>query len=102
MKSININRTKRLREEPHTGHNRWHPDITPIVEVDEGEEVILQTRDALDLQLNPTTTEADFTGIEAGAGKCNNGSRILLIYLKVHKRLGKLRNDEPRRARRVR
>jgi len=67
MKSININRTKRLREEPHTGHNRWHPDITPIVEVDEGEEVILQTRDALDLQLNPTTTEADFAGIEAGA-----------------------------------
>ena len=33
MKSIEIDRTKRLREEPHTGHNRWHPDIPPIVEV---------------------------------------------------------------------
>jgi hypothetical protein len=25
-KSIEIDRRKRLRDEPHKGHNRWHPD----------------------------------------------------------------------------
>ena len=39
MKSIEIDRRKRLKEQPHTGHNRWHPDIPPILEVDPGEEV---------------------------------------------------------------
>ena len=34
MKSngISIDRTKRLREEPRKGHNRWHPDIAPVIE----------------------------------------------------------------------
>ena len=67
MKSITIDRNKRLSSEPGTGHNRWHPDIPPVVEVDEGEEVVLETRDALDLQFNPSTTEADFATVEAGA-----------------------------------
>ncbi|MGH8071223.1 MAG: acetamidase/formamidase family protein, partial [Candidatus Entotheonellia bacterium] len=53
MKSITIDRNKRLKEEPHLGHNRWHPDIPPIVEVDPGEEVVLETRDASDCQIKP-------------------------------------------------
>lgn len=32
MKSIEIDRSKRLKEEPHKGHNRWHPDIPPVLE----------------------------------------------------------------------
>jgi formamidase len=48
MKSIEIDRSKRLKAEPHTGHNRWHPDIPPILVVDPGEEVVLETRDASD------------------------------------------------------
>ena len=36
MQSVTIDRTKRLKEEAHLGHNRWHPDIPPIVEVDLG------------------------------------------------------------------
>jgi formamidase len=51
MKSIEIDRSKRLRDQPHTGHNRWHPDVTPVLEVDPGEEVVLQTRDAVDGQI---------------------------------------------------
>ena len=66
MASIEIDRTKRLRDEPHTGHNRWHPGIAPILEVDEGEEVVLETRDALDGQFNANTTTADFAQLEAG------------------------------------
>lgn len=67
MKSVTIDRTKRLKEEPDTGHNRWHPDIPHILTVDQGEEVVLETRDCLDLQFNVRTTEQNFESIEAGA-----------------------------------
>ncbi|MBT6273332.1 MAG: hypothetical protein HOI95_04275, partial [Chromatiales bacterium] len=30
---INIDRQKRLKDEPHLGHNRWHPDIPAICEI---------------------------------------------------------------------
>ena len=66
MQSITIDRSKPLREESNTGHNRWHPDIPPVVEVDEGEEVVLETRDAFDGQMRPGVTEADFAGMDAG------------------------------------
>jgi len=53
MKRIQIDRSKRLKEEPHTGHNRWHPDIPPVIEAEPGEEVVLETRDAADGQIKP-------------------------------------------------
>ena len=65
MKSIEIDRSKRLKEEPAKGHNRWHPDITPVLEVDEGEEVVLETRDASDSQIQPSMTPADLGGLDA-------------------------------------
>jgi formamidase len=67
MHSIRIDRAKRLAHEPHLGHNRYHPDIAPIVEVAEGEEVALETRDALDGQLGPGATVADFPSLDVGA-----------------------------------
>ena len=67
MQSIRIDRGKRLAEEPGCGHNRFHPDIPPIVEVGEGEEVALETRDALDGQLKPGTTIGDFPSLDVGA-----------------------------------
>jgi formamidase len=54
-----LDRTKRLREEPQKGHNRWHPDIPPVIEVEPGEDVTLETRDAMDLQIGPRTTAKD-------------------------------------------
>jgi formamidase len=51
MKSITIDRSKPLVDQPSTGHNRWHPDIEPLVEVDPGEECVLETRDASDCQV---------------------------------------------------
>ena len=65
MKSINIDRARRLKEEAHLGHNRWHPDIPPVVEVDPGEEVVLETRDASDCQIQPNMTSADLGGLDA-------------------------------------
>ena len=67
MHSIRIDRAKRLSDEAHLGHNRFHPDITPVAEVGEGEEVALETRDALDGQLGPGTTVADFPSLDVGA-----------------------------------
>src|SRR5207245_2284993 len=67
MKSVEIDRGKRLRDQPTTGHNRFHPDIPPLVTVDEGEEVVLATRDGVDGQLGPGTSEADIAKMEAGA-----------------------------------
>ena len=67
MRDIKIDRGKHLWENPKTGHNRWHPDIPPILEVEEGEEVALETRDAADGYLAPGTTVADFATFPVGA-----------------------------------
>ena len=67
MHSIRIDRARKLAHEPHLGHNRFHPDIAPVVEVGEGEEVALETRDALDGQIKPATTVADFPSLDVGA-----------------------------------
>ena len=66
-RSITIDRTRHLDQEPHTGHNRWHPDLVPVLEVDEGVTVTLETRDALDGYLNAGSTVADFGSVPLGA-----------------------------------
>ena len=65
MKSVHIDRSKRLKDEPGTGHNRWHPDIEPILEVEVDEEVVLETRDAADGQINPHMGPNDLAGLDA-------------------------------------
>jgi formamidase len=50
---VRIGQGKTLLEEPGTGHNRWHPDIPPVVRCQPGDEVILETRDAFDGQMGP-------------------------------------------------
>jgi formamidase len=65
MHAVRINRAKRLADEPHSGHNRYHPDIAPVLEIAEGEETILETRDALDGQLGPNATVADLASVDA-------------------------------------
>lgn len=67
MHRIEIDRRKRLAAEPHVGHNRYHPDIEPILEVEAGEEVVIETRDAVDGQIAPGDTEAVFEGVDQGA-----------------------------------
>jgi formamidase len=67
VKGITIDRRKHLGEEPGTGHNRWHPDIPPALEVEDGEEVTLETRDAADHYLPPGTTVADLATYPPGS-----------------------------------
>ncbi|HVH64416.1 MAG TPA: acetamidase/formamidase family protein [Candidatus Acidoferrum sp.] len=56
---VRIDGAKPLKAEPNTGHNRWHPDIPPILRVEPGDEVVLETRDAVDGQLTQDSTSAD-------------------------------------------
>ena len=65
MKSVEIDRQKRLKEEPGKGHNRWHPDIPPILEVDPGEDVLLETRDASDGQIKKEMTVDDLGNLDS-------------------------------------
>jgi formamidase len=65
MKHLAIDRSKRLKDEPHTGHNRWHPEIPPLLEVEPGEEVAIETRDASDGQIKPHLTVADLEHMDA-------------------------------------
>jgi formamidase len=56
---IAIDPLQPLAKEPHTGHNRWHEAIDPVVEVDPGDRVVYETRDAVDGQLGPGSTTVD-------------------------------------------
>ena len=56
---VNIDPSKPLSQEPGTGHNRWHEAIEPVLEVDPGETVVFETRDAFDGQLNSQSTPED-------------------------------------------
>ncbi|MCC7372390.1 MAG: acetamidase/formamidase family protein [Chloroflexi bacterium] len=56
---VRIDRSRKLADEPHTGHNRWHEAIPPLVTVQPGDRVILETRDALDGHFTPDSTIAD-------------------------------------------
>lgn len=63
---IAIDPSKTLAEEAETGHNRWHEDIAPVKEVEQGETVVLETRDAFDGQLTPRSTDADVGRLDLG------------------------------------
>jgi len=63
---IGIDPFKPLGEEPGTGHNRWHEDIEPVVEVDPGDTVVYETRDAFDGQLNGQSTAEDVANLDLG------------------------------------
>lgn len=63
---ISIDRTEPLSADPGTGHNRWHPDVTPILTVDPGDTVEIETRDAYDGQIGPGSRAADLTSLDPG------------------------------------
>ena len=61
---VSIDPSKPLSEEPGTGHNRWHEDIEPVVEVDPGDTMVYETRDAFDGQLNRESTAEDVGNLD--------------------------------------
>ncbi|HYH48283.1 MAG TPA: acetamidase/formamidase family protein, partial [Acidimicrobiia bacterium] len=63
---IRIDRGLPLAGEPHTGHNRWHPDIPPVLRCDPGDEVVLETRDTFDGYFGAGSTSKDIEGADFG------------------------------------
>ena len=61
---IEIDPSRPLAEEAGTGHNRWHEDLQPVLEVEEGDTVIYETRDAFDGQLGPGSTADDVANLD--------------------------------------
>jgi len=55
---VHIDPSRPLAQQPESGHNRWHPDIPPLLRVDPGDQVVLETRDAFDGQITAHTTAA--------------------------------------------
>ena len=63
---IAIDPARPLSEQPETGHNRWHEAIAPAVEVEPGDTVIYETRDAFDGQLHPGSGVAEVGALQLG------------------------------------
>jgi formamidase len=63
---MEIDASKTLLEQPETGHNRWHEAIEPLVEVDPGDTVVYETRDAFDWQLRPGSGADAIAGASLG------------------------------------
>jgi formamidase len=51
-------------EQPDRCHNRWHPDILPALRCEPGDDVVLETRDAVDGQYTKDSTPADVLTID--------------------------------------
>ena len=63
---IAIDPSKPLAEQPETGHNRWHEAIEPVVEVEPGDTVVYETRDAFDGQFGPGASAQDVAAADLG------------------------------------
>ena len=77
---VSVDARQPLASEPHTGHNRWHPEIEPILTVAPGEALTLETRDGADGQLTQESTHDDVLRLDFrakssahGAGLCGGG-----------------------------
>lgn len=53
-----------LADQPLLGHNRWHPEIKPLVELDPGDDVILESAGYDDYQLRDDDSLLDVESID--------------------------------------
>ena len=61
---IRIDLSRTLADEPGTGHNRWHPDIPPILTIEPGDEVLMETRDGCDACISRASTGDYLLGLD--------------------------------------
>jgi formamidase len=63
--SISIDRETPLSSQPDKGHNRWHPEIPPVLTVAEGDVVELETRDVADGQIGRRARTGELTQLDS-------------------------------------
>jgi formamidase len=61
--TVRVDRGKSLLDQPGVGHNRWHPDIAPVLSVDLGEVVRIECLDGLDGQLSRDSAVEDVSNL---------------------------------------
>lgn len=61
---LRVDRALPAREQGHICHNRWHPDIAPALTCLPGDEVVVETRDAVDGQLSMASTHGDVARLD--------------------------------------
>ncbi len=65
---IELDLDRSLTQDPRWGHNRWHPDIPPIITVVSGEVVRADLRDGLDHQITSGSTDRDILDMDMSRG----------------------------------
>ena len=50
------------------GHNRWHPEIEPVLTIAPGEVVTFEMRDGLDVQIRPDSTVDAVVSLDVNRG----------------------------------
>ena len=55
-----------LAQQPGVGHNRWHEDVPPAIEVEQGDRVVIDTFDAFDGAVQPDLTNAGVGALDLG------------------------------------
>ena len=73
---IHLDQGLPLAAQAGKGHNRWHPDIAPVLRVASGTQVEIQTLDAMDGQVRP--------GLKAAALLAANSLRVHPLTGPVH------------------
>ena len=67
---IRIDQSRTLADEPGTGHNRWHPDIPPILTIEPGDEVLMEARDGGDALISRDSTLDELLRLDLNLGAC--------------------------------
>ena len=62
--AISVDWNKPLREQPHIGHNRWHPAIRPIATISPGQLISISTLDSTDAQVTRHHTHSDIASCD--------------------------------------
>jgi formamidase len=55
-----------LAQQPEIGHNRWHPDLEPVLSVSPGDTFTLETIDSSDAFITPSTSVSDLEAFPMG------------------------------------
>jgi formamidase len=61
---ILVDHERPVRDQPDRCHNRWHPDIPPVLSCRPGDEILLETRDAVDGQFTLDSFHADVARVD--------------------------------------
>ena len=64
---LRLDQTQHLGAQSAKAHNRWHPAIPPALRIDDGDEVLLDTLDALDCQIQTGHTVANASNWDLNA-----------------------------------